>query len=109
MNAASPDGVAIEFRDVQFRAPAGQTILETLSLQIQSGETLVLLGRSGSGKTTALRLVNRLLENHANRSGAALITSHGAYAYTSGTPRRVALRPGLGTSRSDGVSNGADS
>ncbi len=54
MNAASPDGVAIEFRDVQFRAPTGQAILETLSLQIQSGETLVLLGRSGSGKTTAL-------------------------------------------------------
>jgi osmoprotectant transport system ATP-binding protein len=62
MTAASPDGVAIEFRDVQFSAPTGQAILETLSLQIQSGETLVLLGRSGSGKTTALRLINRLLE-----------------------------------------------
>jgi osmoprotectant transport system ATP-binding protein len=62
MIAASPDGVAIDFRDVQFSASTGQTILETLSLQIQSGETLVLLGRSGSGKTTALRLINRLLE-----------------------------------------------
>lgn len=41
-----------------------------------------------------IRLVNRLLENHASRGGAALITSHGAYAYTSGTPRRVALRTG---------------
>ncbi len=39
-----------------------------------------------------IRLVNRLLENHANRGGAALITSHGAYAYTSGTPRRIPLR-----------------
>jgi heme exporter protein A len=39
-----------------------------------------------------IQLVNRLLENHANRGGAALITSHGAYAYTSGTPRRVPLR-----------------
>lgn len=29
---------------------------------MESGETLVLLGRSGSGKTTALRLINRLLE-----------------------------------------------
>jgi osmoprotectant transport system ATP-binding protein len=62
MNAASPDGVAIEFCDVEFRAPAGPAILESLSLQIHSGETLVLLGRSGSGKTTALRLINRLLE-----------------------------------------------
>jgi len=39
-----------------------------------------------------IELVNRLLDNHARRGGAALITSHGAYAYTSGTPRRIALR-----------------
>jgi heme exporter protein A len=39
-----------------------------------------------------IKLVNRLLEAHARRGGAALITSHGAYAFTSGTPRRVALR-----------------
>ncbi|HZW51849.1 MAG TPA: cytochrome c biogenesis heme-transporting ATPase CcmA [Rudaea sp.] len=37
-------------------------------------------------------LVNRLLEHHARRGGAALITSHGAYAFTSGTPRRLALK-----------------
>ena len=45
-----------------------------------------------------IRLVNRLLENHANRGGAALLTSHGAYAYTSGTPRRIALQPASGGS-----------
>jgi len=39
-----------------------------------------------------IELVNRLLDNHARRGGAALITSHGAYAFTSGTPRRIALR-----------------
>ncbi|HJU38983.1 MAG TPA: cytochrome c biogenesis heme-transporting ATPase CcmA [Tahibacter sp.] len=39
-----------------------------------------------------IALVNRLLEVHARRGGAALITSHGAYAYTSGTPRRIPLR-----------------
>ena len=32
-----------------------------LSLQVARGETLVLLGRSGSGKTTSLKLVNRLV------------------------------------------------
>jgi heme exporter protein A len=56
-----------------------------------------------------IRLVNRLLENHANRKGAALITSHGAYAYTSGTPRRVALRPGIGPSGSNGAISGVAS
>ncbi len=39
-----------------------------------------------------IELVNRLLDLHARRGGAALITSHGAYAYTSGTPRRIRLR-----------------
>ncbi len=29
---------------------------------MQRGETLVLLGRSGAGKTTALKLINRLLD-----------------------------------------------
>jgi osmoprotectant transport system ATP-binding protein len=36
-------------------------LLTRLNLQVQRGETLVLLGRSGSGKTTTLKLVNRLL------------------------------------------------
>jgi heme exporter protein A len=38
-------------------------------------------------------LVNRLLDAQARRGGAALVTSHGAYAFTSGTPRRLPLRP----------------
>lgn len=37
-------------------------------------------------------LVNRLLNEHAQRGGAALVTSHGAYAFTSGAPRRLPLR-----------------
>jgi osmoprotectant transport system ATP-binding protein len=36
--------------------------LHDLSFALERGETLILLGRSGSGKTTALRLINRLLE-----------------------------------------------
>ncbi|MDR3388931.1 MAG: heme ABC exporter ATP-binding protein CcmA [Rudaea sp.] len=57
--------------------PAGLWLLD---------EPYANLDRSG------IELVNRLLDNHARRGGAALITSHGAYAYTSGTPRRIALR-----------------
>ncbi len=40
----------------------GRLILDRLSLEVERGETLILLGRSGSGKTTALRLINRLLK-----------------------------------------------
>jgi osmoprotectant transport system ATP-binding protein len=53
---------AIEFRSAGYCAAGNKIILDDLSLAVQSGETLVLLGRSGSGKTTALKLVNRLLE-----------------------------------------------
>ncbi len=40
----------------------GRVILNRISFDLEHGETLVLLGRSGSGKTTALRLINRTLE-----------------------------------------------
>jgi osmoprotectant transport system ATP-binding protein len=36
-------------------------MISELSMAVNSGETLVLLGRSGSGKTTFLRLINRML------------------------------------------------
>ena len=50
----------IEFCDVSYRI-AGTQVLSGFNLQVEKGETLVLLGRSGSGKTTSLKLVNRLL------------------------------------------------
>jgi len=52
---------AIEFRNISYSLPVGQQVLIDLSLEVHRGETLVLLGRSGSGKTTTLKLVNRLL------------------------------------------------
>jgi osmoprotectant transport system ATP-binding protein len=51
---------AIEFRDVSFRVENTQ-VLSGFNLEVARGETLVLLGRSGSGKTTTLKLVNRLV------------------------------------------------
>lgn len=53
---------AIEFHDVGFTLPDGKTLLSNLNLQVQEGETLVLLGRSGSGKTTTMKLINRLID-----------------------------------------------
>lgn len=50
----------IEFRDVSYRVQ-GTDVLRGLSLQVAKGETVVLLGRSGSGKTTTLKLVNGLV------------------------------------------------
>jgi osmoprotectant transport system ATP-binding protein len=52
----------VEFRNVSFRTPEQRLLLRDLNLEVRPGETLVLLGRSGSGKTTVLKLINRLLE-----------------------------------------------
>ena len=39
--------------------------VKDLSLQVEQGETLVLLGSSGCGKTTTLKMINRLIEPNA--------------------------------------------
>jgi osmoprotectant transport system ATP-binding protein len=50
----------VEFRNVSYAA-GGRPVLQDFNLTIEKGETIVLLGRSGSGKTTALKLVNGLI------------------------------------------------
>ena len=61
MGRVESANAAIAFQDVSFVLPDGHEVLSHLNLQVQRGETLVLLGRSGSGKTTTLKLVNRLV------------------------------------------------
>src|SRR5437868_8707178 len=51
----------VEFHNAAY-AINGRALLENISFKIETGETVVLLGRSGSGKTTTLKLINRLLE-----------------------------------------------
>ena len=52
---------AIEFDHVTYRHPNGPPVLDGFSLAIGRGETLALVGRSGMGKTTILKLINHLL------------------------------------------------
>ena len=61
MNDAA-DNQLVQFRNVSFSHPnAPAPVISDLNLNVQQGETLVLLGESGCGKTTTLKLVNRLL------------------------------------------------
>src|SRR5215470_5747439 len=53
--------LAIEFVNVHYRADGDRELISGLNLSIRRGETLMLLGRSGSGKTTTLKLINRIL------------------------------------------------
>ncbi len=53
--------IAIEFVHVDYNVNGTRTLISDLNLAIRSHEILILLGRSGSGKTTTLKLINRLL------------------------------------------------
>lgn len=60
--SAQSDHPIVEFRDVSFsHAAQSAPIISHLTFSVQQGETLVLLGESGCGKTTTLKLINRLL------------------------------------------------
>ena len=61
-----PADFSVELRDVQFRHSAAQPFLfDGLSLRIEPGAKIGLVGRSGGGKTTLTRLMLRFSDVHA--------------------------------------------
>lgn len=67
----------VELRDVRFRYPrtgkSGPFVLDGLSLRIEPGERVAIVGRTGSGKSTIARLLPRFYDV---QSGAVLIDDH---------------------------------
>src|SRR5262249_44782133 len=62
-NGAPAQGAALELRGVSFRYPGtDRLVLRGVDLQVRAGETVAIVGRTGSGKTTILHLVTRLYE-----------------------------------------------
>lgn len=58
--AAVPTQVALRFEKVTFRYPEqAQSALSDISLQINAGEHIAILGRTGCGKSTLLQLITR--------------------------------------------------
>src|SRR5437867_6033629 len=57
----SSNEVAVRLKDVSLQLPDGHRLIDGVGFDLSAGETLVLLGRSGSGKTTILKLINALL------------------------------------------------
>ena len=53
----------VEFRDVSFRYPhAGEDELSHISFRVEQGETLAIIGATGSGKTTLISLIPRFYD-----------------------------------------------
>jgi len=65
MNDPPDHRPVIQFQNVSYCLENGLELLHNLTLEVERGETLVLLGRSGSGKTTTLKLINHLLSPSA--------------------------------------------
>ena len=53
---------AIEFVDMDFHYITGEPVLQSFNLKIRPGETLALVGHTGSGKSSIAKLINRFYE-----------------------------------------------
>jgi ATP-binding cassette subfamily B protein len=49
----------IEFRDVSFAYPTGEAVLQNISFHVKPGQTVAIVGQTGAGKTSLVRLINR--------------------------------------------------
>ncbi|MGE5720657.1 MAG: ABC transporter ATP-binding protein, partial [Nocardioidaceae bacterium] len=54
--------VSIEFDDVEFAYPGGPPVLRDVSLRIEPGSRVAVVGETGSGKTTLAKLLTRLMD-----------------------------------------------
>jgi len=55
-------GGTIQFRDVSFSYPSGQSVLDHFVLDVPAGQKIGLVGRSGAGKSTIIALLQRLYD-----------------------------------------------
>ncbi|MEY2900915.1 MAG: hypothetical protein RLY89_21, partial [Bacteroidota bacterium] len=64
------NGLSIQFKEVNYSYDKGNPVLQKLNFNIPSGQTVCIYGKSGSGKTTVLRL---LTGAYTNFDGALLL------------------------------------
>jgi ATP-binding cassette subfamily B protein len=76
----------VEFQDVAFRYPgAGEALLKGISFVAEPGQTVAILGRTGSGKSTVINLIPRFYDVTAGR---VLVDGHDVREVTQDSLRR---------------------
>ncbi|MCP4425929.1 MAG: ABC transporter ATP-binding protein [Chloroflexi bacterium] len=78
----------VAFNDVHFSYKDGEPVLQNITLQAEPGQRIALVGETGAGKSTIIRLIARFFDVNA---GALTIDGHDIRAVT-----RVSLRSQLG-------------
>ena len=58
---------AIEFRGLSFAYSNGEPVLEDIDIEIRAGETVAIVGQTGSGKSTLMKLLLRFYEPRAGK------------------------------------------
>jgi ATP-binding cassette subfamily B protein len=69
----------IEFKKVKFAYQEPNWVLKEIDFKVQAGETVALVGHTGSGKTSIISILNRL---YPYQSGAILLDKHPIESYT---------------------------
>jgi ATP-binding cassette subfamily B protein len=49
----------IEFRGVEFAYPTGESVVQNVSFKVKQGQTVAIVGQTGAGKTSLVKLINR--------------------------------------------------
>jgi len=57
----------IEFRHVTFAYPSGEPVLQDVSFKVKPGQTVAIVGQTGTGKTTLMKLINRTYDASAGK------------------------------------------
>jgi ATP-binding cassette, subfamily B, bacterial len=57
----------IEFRHVTFAYPTGEAVLQDISFTVKPGQTVAIVGQTGTGKTSLMKLVNRTYDTSAGK------------------------------------------
>jgi ATP-binding cassette subfamily B protein len=69
----------IEFKDVQFAYEEPNWVLKGIDFTVEAGQTVALVGHTGSGKTSIISILNRL---YPYQSGAILLDDHSIESYS---------------------------